>query len=167
MVRLEPVSGENVRALLALRVGAHQQDFVAPVSVSLAEAYLALRAHGQVFPFGIYDGGIPVGFCMVGFGADEDWEDAPAVAAGNYNLWRFMIDERYQGRGYGRAALALVLDFIAGEPCGPAPLCWLSYAPENTAARALYASFGFAETGGMDGDEVIAALPLQGKTAGG
>ena len=166
MVRLEQVSEENIREILALRVGTHQQGLVAPNSVSLAEAYLALRAHGQVFPFGIYDGDTPVGFCMVGFGSDDEWEDAPAVADGNYNLWRFMIDERYQGRGYGKSALALVLDFIAGEPCGPAPLCWLSYAPENAAAKALYASFGFRETGEKDGDEVIAVLFLQSKAAG-
>ncbi len=24
---------------------------------------------------------------MIGFGVDDDWEDAPAVAADNYNLW--------------------------------------------------------------------------------
>ena len=39
---------------------------------------------------------------MIGFGADDDWEDAPAIAKSNYNLWRFMIDERYQGKGYGK-----------------------------------------------------------------
>ena len=161
MVRLEKISGNNFRDIIGLRVGESQRTFVAPNDISLIEAYIALAHHGQAFPFGIYDDETPVGFCMIGFGADDDWEDAPAVAAGNYNLWRLMIDERYQGKGYGRAAMKLIMEFIAGEPCGPADCCWLSYEPENAAAGKLYASFGFRETGERDGDEVIAALKLR------
>ena len=161
MIRLEKISGRNFRDILELHVNDSQESFVAPNDISLAEAYIALANHGHAFPFGIYDDGTPVGFCMVGYGADDDWEDAPAVAAGNYNLWRFMIDRRYQGRGYGRAAMKLVMDFIAGKPCGPAACCWLSYEPENTAAKALYASFGFRETGDRDGNEVIAVRKLK------
>ena len=97
---------------------------------------------------------------MIGYGTDDSWEDAPAVAQNSYNLWRFMIDRRYQGKGYGKAAMRLILDFIVTQPCGPAELCWLSYGPENTAAKALYAAFGFRETGEWDGDEVIAVKPL-------
>ena len=111
-------------------------------------------------PFGIYDDETPVGFCMVGFGADDDWEDAPAIAKNNYNLWRFMIDERHQGKGYGKAAMKQIMDYIASEPCGSAEYCWLSYEPENAAAKTLYASFGFMETGEWDGNETIAVLKL-------
>ncbi len=39
----------------------------------------------------------------------------------------------------------------------------LSYEPENTAAKALYADFGFVETGEMEGDEVVARLPLKSR----
>ena len=159
MIRLEAIDGRNVREILNLRVREDQERFVAPNDQSLIEAYLALAHHGRAFPFAICDGAQPVGFCMIGYGADDAWEDAPAIAAGNYNIWRFMVDRRWQGKGCGRAALRLALDFVADAPCGPAECCWLSYAPENAAARALYASFGFAETGEWDGDEVIAALP--------
>lgn len=161
MIRLEAINGRNVREILKLRVGEAQKSFVAPNETSIIEAYIAIAHHGQAFPFGIYNDDMPVGFCMIGFGADDDWEDAPAIAKGSYNLWRFMIDERCQGKGYGRAAMKLILDFIAGEPCGPAEYCWLSYEPENAAAKALYASFGFTETGEWDGDEIIAALRLK------
>ena len=44
---------------------------------------------------------------------------------------------------------------------GKAERCWLSYEPENAAARTLYQSFGFRETGEMDGREVISALSLE------
>ncbi len=161
MIRLEEINGKNVWDILKLRVSDAQKSFVAPNDVSIIEAYIAITHHGQAFPFGIYDDETPVGFCMIGFGADDDWEDAPDIARGSYNLWRFMIDERYQGKGYGRAAMKQIMDYIASEPCGPAEYCWLSYEPENTAAKSLYASFGFKETGEWDGDEAIAVLKLE------
>jgi len=41
-----------------------------------------------------------------------------------------------------------------------AEYCWLSYEPDNDVARQLYRSFGFEETGEMDGDEIVAVLKL-------
>ena len=97
---------------------------------------------------------------MIGFGVDDYWDGAPPVATANYNLWRLMIDEKYQNKGYGREAVRLALDFINTLPCGKAECCWLSYEPENEIARRLYQSFGFEETGEMDCDELIAVLKL-------
>ncbi len=156
MIRLEKVTGKNVWDILKLEVSEAQKEFVAANDISIIEAYIAVTSGGHAFPFGVYDGSLPVGFCMIGYGTDDSWEDAPAVAKDSYNLWRLMIDRRYQGRGYGKAAMKLVLDFIAARPCGPAELCWLSYEPGNAAAKALYAGFGFRETGEYDGDEMIA-----------
>ena len=50
--------------------------------------------------------------------------------------------------------MKLALDFIKTFPCGEAEYCWLSYEPENTVAKAPYESFGFVETGDMDGEEI-------------
>ena len=157
MLHLQPIDSQNVEAILALSVRVEQRGFVASNTDSIIEAYIAITHNGHAFPFGIYDGDVPVGFLMIGYGVDDCWQDAPAIARGNYNLWRLMIDQKYQGRGYGRAALQLALDFIRTQPCGPAEWVWLSYEPENAAARALYHSFGFEETGAWDGEEVIAA----------
>ncbi len=130
--------------------------------LSIIEAYTAITANGYAFPFGIYKEDTPVGFLMVGFDVDDYWVDAPAIAKGNYNLWRLMIDEKHQGNGYGREAVRLALDFVRTMPCGMAEYCWLSYEPENVAARELYRSFGFVETGEYDGEEMIAILELGG-----
>ncbi len=166
MIRLEPVSGENLSAVIGLKVAEEQRRFVAPNDVSIMEAYLALSHNGHAFPFAILAEERPVGFCMVGFGVDDDWTDAPAAAADSYSIWRLMIDAGHQGRGCGREAMEKILDFIRTWPCGSAESCWVSYLPENTAAKALYASFGFRETGETDGDEVIAVLPLGAVSAG-
>ena len=160
MLRLEKINGKNVWDILKLSVDDSQKTFVASNEISIIEAYTAITANGYAYPFGIYDGDIPVGFLMIGFDKDDYWEDAPDVATGNYNLWRLMIDKNYQQKGYGRQAVKLALDFIKTYPCGPAECCWLSYEPENQIAKELYASFGFIETGDMDGEEIIAVLKL-------
>lgn len=160
MLRLEKINGKNVWNILKLSVNNSQREFVASNEISIIEAYTAITANGYAYPFGIYDGDIPVGFLMIGFDKDDYWEDAPDVATGNYNLWRLMIDKNYQQKGYGRQAVKLALDFIKTYPCGPAKYCWLSYEPENQIAKELYASFGFIETGDMDGEEIIAVLKL-------
>lgn len=160
MLRLERVTGKNVWDILKLRVSEEQRSFVAGNDVSIIEAYTAITGNGYAFPFGLYAGETPVGFLMIGFDTDDFWEDAPPVAKGNYNLWRLMIDERFQGQGYGTEAVRLALELIRTRPCGEAEFCWLSYEPENKTAAQLYRSFGFVETGEMDGEELIAVLRL-------
>ena len=160
MLRLEKVTGKNVWDILKLEVLDEQKYFVAGNDTSIIEAYIAITGNGHAFPFGIYEGDTPVGFIMIGFDVDDYWDDAPEIARGNYNLWRLMIDKKYQGKGYGKEAVRLALVFINTFPCGSAEYCWLSYEPENEAARNIYSSFGFSETGEMDGEELIAVLKL-------
>ena len=160
MLRLEKVNGKNMSDILALRVAKEQEDFVAANEISIIEAYIAETGNGHAFPFGIYENDTPIGFLMIGFDTDDYWDDAPSIAKGNYNLWRLMIDRKYQNTGYGKGALKLALDFIKSFPCGKAEYCWLSYEPENVVARKMYHSFGFTETGDMDGEEIIAVLKL-------
>ena len=160
MIRLEKVNGKNVWDLLKLKVSDDQRSFVASNDTSIVEAYTAITGKGHAYPFGIYEDDKPVGFLMIGFDVDDYWDDAPEIAKGNYNLWRLMIDKAYQGKGYGKEAVRLALNFINTLPCGSAEYCWLSYEPENEIARKLYGSFGFTETGEMDGEELIAILKL-------
>lgn len=160
MLRLEKVNAQNVWDILRLKVAENQRHFVSSNDRSIIEAYTTITANGYAFPFGIYENDMPVGFLMIGFGTDDYWDDAPPVAEDNYNIWRLMIDEKYQNKGYGREAVKLALEFVKTFPCGKAEYCWLSYEPENDVARKLYHSFGFVETGEMDCDELIAVLKL-------
>ena len=160
MLRIEKINGKNVWEILKLRVSESQKEFVAANDVSIIEAYTTVTANGFAFPFGIYDDKTPVGFMMIGYDSADYWEDAPDIARGNYSLWRLMIDENYQKKGFGREAVGLGLDFIKSFPCGKSEYCWLSYEPENKVARQLYRSFGFVETGDIVGGEIIAVLKL-------
>ena len=160
MIKLVRINAKNIWTILRLHVSNDQNDFVATNTQSICEAYLSLSGGGQVFPFGIYHDDIPVGFLMIGYDVDETFENPPKIAYGNYSIWRLMIDEKYQGNGYGRKALELALDFIRTYPCGKAEYCYLSFEPENHTAARLYESFGFVRNGETDGDETVAVLKL-------
>ncbi len=76
---------------------------------------------------------------------------------GNYNFSQLFIDERYQGKGYGRAATQLVLDTMKKD--GRYKKVCLCYIEGNEAAKRLYESFGFCEID-RDGDEIIMELGI-------
>lgn len=160
MLHLEKVTSKNVWNLLALQVSEDQTSFVATNTESIIEAYTATVAGGHAFPFGVFDGETPVGFLMIGYDVDDTYDNAPQIAYGNYSIWRLMIDQNFQHRGFGSQAIALALDYVRTFPCGQARFCWLSYAPENTVAAKLYHAAGFAENGQMDGDEIVAVIKL-------
>ncbi len=156
-IKLVPITDDNVWDVYKMSVSKHQEDFVAPNDQSLIEAYVTLLKGENVHTFAINQGDTPVGFVMLGYGAQEG---DPEIAKDNYLIWRFMIDQEYQGKGYGKQALHEIIKFIKSFPNGEAKACWLSYEPENTFAKKFYASFGFEETGEICDDELVAVLSL-------
>ena len=86
-------------------------------------------------------GGEPVGLLLV-----KDMDEEPAC----YDLQQFMIDRRFQGRGYGAAALGLLLDRLRQETkYADVEVC---VHRENDAALALFEGAGFVDTGYVDPD---------------
>ncbi len=164
MLHLEKIDYRNVWDVIDLKVFRTQKSFVADNVISLVQAYSVRDSETSAFPFAICSGKRPVGFLMIGYNEagiyDSFGEEPPEVLKKNYSIWRLMIDKRYQGRGYGREAIGLALDFIRTWPCGEAEYCSLSYEPENQVAAKLYRSLGFVENGEMDGDEIVAVLKL-------
>ena len=154
-MKLIKVDLSNVWTITKLKVKDDQKNFVAPNNISIIEAYATIQSGNVALPFGLYEDNTYVGFVMLGYGTNGD-EDEPEIVHQNYCIWRFMIDERYQGMGYGKKAMECVLDFIKTYPCGEAKYCWLSYEPDNEDAKALYTRFGFEENGQMSGDEIVA-----------
>ena len=165
MVHIEKLNPVNTWDVVDLKLRKEQKDFVAPNFASIIEAYTSIDTDCTAFPFAIYNDKKVVGFLMIGYNEAAMYDyfgvyKAPEVSRNNYSIWRFMIDKRYQKRGYGRAAMKLALDFIRTRPCGEAEYCFLSYEPENEVAAKLYRSFGFEENGELDGDEIVAVLKL-------
>ncbi len=143
-VKLVPVDESNYQACLALTVTEAQKSFVASNSYSLVQAYI----HRETAkPFAICAGEEIVGFAMVNVD----------TAKNDFYLWRYMIDQRYQNKGYGKMALRLVIDFL--RELGATEI-GLDYAQGNDVAERLYRGFGFMPTGEMDGDEIVMKLVL-------
>ena len=165
-LHFEKITWDNLDAIINLHVTEEQRDFVASNKDSFVHAFIRMTAEGkQVFPFGIYKGKKPVGFIMITYDVGEDDGEEPSAEwflRNSYFIWRFMIDKRYQGNGYGREAMKLALDFIRTFPAGEATYCWLSYEITNEVARKLYLSFGFEEHPEHyeEGDEMPAILKL-------
>lgn len=160
MLKLKKINRNNIVEILKLEVFDNQKSFVATNNSSIIEAYIAITENNHVFTFGIYKEDTPIGFLMIGFDVNSDDEGAPKIAKGNYNIWRLMIDKKFQGEGYGKKAMDLALEFINTFPSGTAKYCWLSYESDNNVARELYKSVGFVETDEKDGEEIVAILEL-------
>ncbi|MFI5491888.1 GNAT family N-acetyltransferase [Actinoplanes sp. NPDC051859] len=138
-VDLEPVTKDTWRACVALTVLPEQREFVNDVSY-----YLLLCHYGELWhPLAVTVDGEVVGFCM--WAVDDD---ASRWIGG------VVVDAARQRQGIGRALIVALRDRLAAEP--GVPNVALSYQPENTAARELYRSLGFVETGEREDDELIA-----------
>lgn len=152
-VSLRTITRDNFYDIVDLKVGAGQSSFVAPNVYSLAQAWLE-----QSFePIAVYQGDKLVGFTMYGY------EDPP----GRWWIIRLMIDERFQNRGYGRAAMQLLIPLMV-ERHGMLQIV-TSYEPGNDVAGGLYRALGFQETGEMDDGERVVVLDIsnpqqQGRT---
>jgi diamine N-acetyltransferase len=144
-VSLREITGETVRLICNLKVAPHQEHFVAPNAVSIAQAHFApdvawFRA--------VYAGETPVGFVML--------EDDAANA--EYFLWRFMIDARFQGYGFGRQALGLLIEHVKTRPNATA--LYTSCVPGEGSPGPFYEKMGFVYTGEVSDEELIMRLDL-------
>ena len=143
MIHLVDIDPGNWR--LKLEVAESQKHYVANSSVMLARAYAYREQRSRAFV--IYDDETPVGMGL--------YYDLPDLDC--YDLSQIFIDERYQGRGYGRAATKLILDAMKQD--GKYNKVDLCYIEGNDAAKKLYESFGFVEID-RDEDEIIMEMNL-------
>jgi len=72
-------------------------------------------------------------------------------------VWRLMIDQYLQGKGYGRQALQIAVD--TSRNWGKSQLV-LSVVPTERNAFGFYEKFGLKKTGRLVEDEVEMAMPL-------
>lgn len=96
MIHFAEVNEENWR--LDLTVSEEQKHFVSSPHRIYARAYAYRNARSRAFV--IYEGETPVGVGL--------YYDCPELDA--YDLSQLLIDYRYQGRGYGKTAVKMILD---------------------------------------------------------
>lgn len=141
-IRLVPVDAGNWRDCAALSVRPEQEQFVSAVSY-----YLCLCHYGSLWqPLAVQRGDETAGFVM--WAVDDD---------GSRWIGGLVVGAAQQRAGVGRSIVRALQERFAAEP--GCPNVALSYSPDNTVARALYASLGFVETGEMEDDEIVARWP--------
>jgi diamine N-acetyltransferase len=151
---IRPVTKDNWRELIRLKVQSDQEHFVAPNVYSIAEAQFESDeevGHWDSFPCGIYEDATPVGFFMYGLNPQYPKMQAFIV--------RLMVDEKYQGKGYGKFGIEKMLEIFRADE--RIKVVGISYRPDNETARRLYAHFGFIETGELLEGESLAMLRLR------
>lgn len=138
-VQLRQVTIDNWEECISLKVSGEQKGFVASNMYSLVQS----RYDTSYVPLAVYSDNQMVGFVMCG----KDPED------GIYWMVRLMIDEKFQGNGYGRESVLKTIELIKGLPdCSPYIIT--SFVPDNITAAQLYQSVGFQETGEIiDGEK--------------
>jgi diamine N-acetyltransferase len=148
VVELRELTSENWLTCVNLELSEHQRRFLEPNAVSIAES----RFRYWMLPLAIYADDEMVGFVMY---SDERDPRSP-----RYWVHRLMIDARFQGRGYGEAAMLEVIRRIAAKPDGDE--LWIGYDRANTAARDFYVHLGFVEQGEAPwGRDLVARLTLR------
>jgi diamine N-acetyltransferase len=150
-MRLEAVTPKNYEAALELSVRPDQDDLVAPVVKSLAEAYVFPE---YAWPRLIYDGDRLVGFLMAFL--DIPWGSDPEADLRS-GLWRLNIAADAQGKGYGRFAVEAVCAEIRARGGTQAYVTW---EPRAGGPEEFYLKLGFRPTGEESGGQTVGVLDL-------
>lgn len=151
-ITLRPVTRDDLRPLFRLKVNPKQADFVAPNEITLAQAPYETGAE----VFGLWNQETLVGMMATidmpshAFRMEED--DAESLY-----LWRLLIGSDHQGKGFGRSALAAIMDHARK---GGFPRMSLSVVPGNAAAIGLYESVGFQNSGRLIDGELLFVCDL-------
>ena len=149
---LREIDDANRTAVVGLKVAPGQEQFVSSVAGSLAEA--EQYRHANPWYRAVYDGDEPVGFVMLSWNVQPQ----PPEILGPWFLWKLLVDERHQGRGYGREIVSKVVELVRAE--GATELL-TSYVAEPGGPAGFYQRLGFVPTGEVDPDgEIVMRLAL-------
>lgn len=138
-ISLREITPANFKECINLTVAEDQKDFVASNVVSIAWT----KVYPTAKPLAVYSDDEMVGFVMFGLDTEDN----------RYYLGRLMIAEKFQGKGFGKAAtLAVIEELKKNADCKE---IYLSFVSENTNAERLYKSAGFERTGEISEDEIV------------
>ncbi|WP_432353026.1 GNAT family N-acetyltransferase [Sporosarcina sp. A2] len=129
-LEIHDVTATNYRDILQLKVAQSQKDYIETPYECLEDSV----EWKQFKPVGLYAEGKLVGFAMYGFFKGEGVDG---------RLWidRLLIDEQFQGRGYGTLFMRKLVETVTKEY--GAQEIYLSVYPENEGAVRLYQKLGF------------------------
>ena len=142
VITLQTVTKENFWDCIDLTVHPEQENFITSNSISIAQS----KIHPEYTPLAIYNDETMVGFIMYCLDSDDD----------EYWIYRLMIDQHYQGKGFATEALHQVIEIIKDDKTRNQ--IFLGVPLESEPAVHLYEQAGFKFNGQIFGQEHIMVL---------
>ncbi|MFE8699947.1 GNAT family N-acetyltransferase [Cytobacillus sp. FJAT-54145] len=134
IISIRDLTTENFYKCINLRLSEEQEKQIVSNVYSIAES----KVNPCYTPYIIYLGEEVIGFVMTDYDPSLDDEN-------KYWVPRLMIDSRFQGKGYGKEAMKIIIDRLRlKEDC---KYIRLSTEPTNHQALKFYESIGFKNTG--------------------
>ena len=144
MIELRDITWNNFWDIINLKIAEAQKDFLPSNAVFMAQAYVNLKIQHPDICFAIYCDDEAIGFTKIVFVPKN--EEPFHFSEDTYYLDAMMIDEKYQGKGYGKLALKQILAFIHTKPWGDVLSVKTACYDANPLAAKLYENFGFVKT---------------------
>lgn len=151
-VHFERINARNVLKICNLSdtLSDQQRKMVADNAVSIAQAHCSENAWVRA----IYVSDTPIGLIMLHIGSDyADGIDCPGIF-----LWRLMIADPYQGKGYGLAAMEFLFKHLKALGI---PELYTSYGLGKGSPEGFYRKLGFVPTGDHYGEEIEVVLRFE------
>lgn len=137
-IQLKKVTIDNYNDLMSIGLHEEQKKYTSSIEKSLADAYI----YGDnVHPFAIYKNNYLIGFIMTRYNLGHD----------NHLIWQFMIDKKYQNKGYAKKSILKTIYWIIKQNnCSNIVTTVLD---DNDKIKQIYISLGFKQIGEtLDGE---------------
>lgn len=155
------VTDADRAAVMALRRAPGQEHYLGSMEGHFEDA--VEDAHACPRMWSVHDATTSelVGFVMISDDIPADTLAARDDTVGPYYLWRLLIDERFQGRGYGRATIEAIVDYLRPKPTAEVLLTSCQDGPGSP--QPFYLQYGFVKTGIVMWGEDLLSLDLRGR----
>ena len=147
-LRLEELSAKTIVAANSLTLRRGQEQFVTPVSYSIADAYINPNTS---WPRVVLDGDEVVGFIRGNFDPDAEQEEFRSC------VWRINVSADAQGQGIGKFAVLSLADEARQRGFNRLTVIW---EPGEEGPEEFFLAVGFKITGQTQYGENIGALEL-------
>lgn len=99
-IHFRKISREDCGKIIEMKLYESQEDYVMPFVDSLAESYSDLFEEEITVMYALCNGKEPIGLLELEYMKGDSFPDLNGKMV--YELFRILIDQRYQGKGYGK-----------------------------------------------------------------
>lgn len=155
-IELTNLTFDNYEQVLKLKPSKEQEKYVEDWESILAMAYIGACENLGGNLWVICADSIPVGRALTGCCIEVGPQEPEEVREYGYanRIMGFFIDERYQHKGIGKAALKMLIEKICESDAGKKYPITIEVIDTNEVAKALYKEYGFYDSGVRYGEDL-------------